>query len=244
MHTVSTPFRFDIDVECFEKAGPDSSKERRIGGIVSTDHMDRQGETLLVDGLDLDPFLQKGWFNDNHDKRTGAMVGYPDLAEIRQLPNGHRGWYVEGYLLKGHAPADELWNIAQSLQKSGRRLGFSVEGSIDERDSANHKIVKKATVREVAITRCPVNDHTALDVLVKSLSAGSAIAAPAVSPGEGFPLRTESLEARGARRSRKKKKKKIRKSEAVALLQRMNPGVSRLLAERVVDYALRWHPAT
>ncbi len=239
MHTAPTPFRFDIDVEVFEKAGPDSTKERRIGGIVSTDHMDRQGETLIQAGLDFEPFLKKGWFNDNHDKRTGAMVGYPDFAEMRHLPGGHKGWYVEGHLIKGHTPADELWTIAQALQKSGRRLGFSVEGSIDERDGENNKIVRKATVREVAITRCPVNDKTALDVLAKSLSAGSAVADPGTAPGEGFPLRTESLEM--ARR--KKKKKKIKKSEAVALLQRMNPGVSRRFAESVVEYALRWHTA-
>jgi hypothetical protein len=234
------PFQFDFDVEVFEKAGADPEKERRIGGIVSTDHMDRQGEVLLQEGLDFAPFLKGGWFNDNHNKATGdGLVGYPEFAEIRQLPEGHKGWYVEGYLLKGHPPSDSLWTVANSLQKSGRRLGFSVEGGIVRRDHRNPKFVRKAIVKEVAITRCPVNDNTGLDVLVKSLSAGNAVSDPGVAPGEGFPLRTESLEAKP-----KKKKKKLKKSEAVALLQRLNPTVSAEMAEHIVDYGLRWHPAT
>ena len=75
-----TPFRFDMEVEVFEKAGPDQARERRIGGLVSTDHMDRQGEILLAEGLDFAPFIKGGWFNDNHDKATDALVGYPEFA--------------------------------------------------------------------------------------------------------------------------------------------------------------------
>lgn len=240
---VGTPFKFDIQVECFEKSGPDASKERRIGGFVSTSHVDRQGETLLQEGLDFEPFLKGGWFNDNHDHSTEALVGYPELAELRPLPEapGHQGWYVEGYLLKGHQRSDNLWNIAQALQKSGRRLGFSVEGSIAERDQKNPKIVKKAIVREVAITRCPVNTNTGLDVLAKSLSAGNAVADPGTAPGEGFPLRTESLEGNG--KKKKKKKKRLTKGEAVERLCSARPDLDRAWAEKIVAYALKWHAA-
>jgi hypothetical protein len=238
--TIETvPFQFDFDVEVFQKAGVDPEKEWRIGGIVSTDHMDRQGEILVQDGLDFSPFLKGGWFNDNHDKQTSKLVGYPELAEMRQLPNGHKGWYVEGYLLKGHDPAKELWSVANALQKSGRRLGFSVEGNIQQRDAKNPKLVRKATVREVAITRCPVNDRTGLDVLAKSLAAGQAVSDPGTAPGEGFPLRTESLGG-----GKKKKKKKLKKSEAIALLLKLRPSLSLEKAQQIVEYTLRWHPAT
>ena len=199
----ATPFKFDVQVECFEKAGVDPSKERRIGGIVSTGEVDRQGERLIQKGLDFSPFLKGGWFNDNHDHSTEALVGYPDLCELRELPDGEQGWYVEGYLLKGHQRSDNLWNIAQALQKSDRRLGFSVEGQIEERDASNPKVVRKATVREVAITRCPVNTNTGLDVLAKSLSAGNAVSDPGTAPGEGFPLRTDE----SSRRRQKEKEK-------------------------------------
>lgn len=241
-------FQFDIAAEVFEKAGEDESRERRIGGIVSTDHMDKQGEILIQDGLDFKPFLKGGWFNDNHSKATGdGLVGYPEFAELRQLPGGHKGWYVEGYLLKGHPPADSLWTVANSLQKSGRRLGFSVEGQILGRDARQPHIVRKAVVKEVAVTRCPVNGATNLDVLAKSLSAGAAVANPGAAPGEGFPLRVESLESRVSREDedeKKKKRRRMTKSEAIELLMEMHPNVTRDFAERVVDYTLRWHPAT
>jgi hypothetical protein len=232
---VVNKFKFDFDCEVFEKAGPDG-KERRIGGIVSTDHMDRQHEILLQEGLDFSPFLKGGWFNDNHDKTTEALVGYPDKAVLRELPDGRKGWYVEGYLLKGHDRADRLWDLANALQKTDRKLGFSVEGQILDRDPKSPGTVRKAVVREVAITRCPVNEQTALSVLAKSLSAGSAVSDPGVAPGEGFPLRVEVLE--------KKKRKKMKKSEAIAALLKLNPRCSSDLAIKIVEFAQKWHPAT
>jgi hypothetical protein len=237
----TTPFKFDVQVECFEKAGVDPSKERRIGGIVSTGEVDRQGERLIQKGLDFSPFLKGGWFNDNHDHSTEALVGYPDLCELRELPDGEQGWYVEGYLLKGHTRSDNLWNIAQALQKSDRRLGFSVEGQIEERDASNPKVVRKATVREVAITRCPVNNGTGLDVLAKSLSAGSAVSDPGTAPGEGFPLRDESLEGG---KKKKKKKRLYKATEALERLRAIRPNLDGALAEKIVAYALKWHAET
>lgn len=231
-------FKFDIECEVFEKASPEG-KERRIGGIVSTDAIDRQDEVLLQDGLDFSPFLKGGWFNDNHDKSTEALVGYPDRAELRHLPDGRKGWYVEGYLLKGHERSDRLWELANALQKTDRRLGFSVEGSITERDHKNPNVVRKAVVREVAITRCPVNEGTALSVLAKSLAAGNAVSDPGTAPGEGFPLRVEHLEGG----TKKKRKKRMNKAEAVDLLMGLRPKVSRTLAERIVAYAMQYHPA-
>jgi hypothetical protein len=239
----SAPFHFDFDVEVFEKASAEAGKERRIGGFVSTDHLDRQGEVLIQEGLDFDPFLTKGWFNDNHSPDTDGVIGYPEFAELRTMPGGmHKGWYVEGYLLKPDR-ANGIWDLATELQKHDRKLGFSVEGGILKRDDENAKQVRKAVVREVAITKCPVNTATALNVLAKSLSAGSAISAPAVAPGEGFPLRTESLEGL-SEEEKKKRKKRLTKSEAITLLMRAQPKLAREYAERIIDYALRWHPAT
>ena len=165
----SQKFAFDFEVEVFQKAGP-GDQDWRIGGIVSTDGLDRQGERLIQEGLDFGPFLKGGWFNDNHDSATASAVGYPTRADLRTFPDGRKGWYVEGYLLKGYDRAQQLWELANALQKSDRRLGFSVEGSIIERDITDPKTVRKAIVREVAITRCPVNTDTRLNVLAKSLA--------------------------------------------------------------------------
>lgn len=241
----SIPFHFDIAAELFEKSGAAPGKERRIGGFVSTDHLDQQDEVLIQEGLDFGPFLEKGFFNDNHNGATGRAVGYPELAELRILKGGRKGWYVEGWLLKDHPPADEIWTFAKSLQGTPRKLGFSVEGMVTERDPLNPKIVRKAIVKEVAITRCPVNVATSLTVLAKSLTAGSAVAAPAqATPGDGFALRVESLEGdEDEDELKKKRKKKMNKSQAVAYLMRLRPGMPRHDAEEIVDYALRHYPA-
>lgn len=239
-------FRFDMEVDVMEKSRVDGSEGRFIGGYVSTSHMDRQGETLIQEGLDFGHFLSKGWYNDNHDPNGDSLVGYPTVARLDDLGDGHKGWYVEGKLLPpgSNKRADDLWNIAQGLQKAGgeRKLGYSVEGTILDRDPANPKVVRKAQVREVAITRCPVNTKTSLDVLAKSL----AMTTPAGQPGSADAIKVESLEGAepGPNDPRKKKRKKrLKKSEAVSLLMRLNHKVDRRLAEKIVDYAVRHYPA-
>lgn len=241
-----TPFRFEFEFETFEKSSAAPGKERRIGGFVSTDDLDKQGEVLIQEGLDFNPFLKSGWFNDNHASATGKAVGYPEVAELRHLPDGRKAWYVEGYLLKGHPPADEIWSMATALERSGapRRLGYSVEGSIVERDPSDPSTVRRAIVREVAITRCPVNDKTALTVLAKSLAAGhvQAPAPGAPQSGDGSPLRVESLEADDDKKKRRAKKR-LTKSEAVALLCSLNPKLTPQAAETIVIHAMRHHAA-
>ena len=243
------PFHFEFEFETFEKASAEPGRERRIAGIVSTDHLDKQHEVLLQEGLDFSPFLKDGFFNDNHLKETGKAVGYPERAELRTLPDGRKGWYVEGYLLKGHAAADEIWSLATALERSGapRRLGFSVEGSILDRDPADPRRVRKAIVREVAITRCPVNDKTSLMTLAKSLSAGSAMPPTGGTPGDGGPMRVQALEgappARPDPEEKKKRGKKLTKSEAVLFLMSRNPKLTKAMATSIAEYACKHHPA-
>jgi hypothetical protein len=243
------PFKFDIAFEAFEKA-EDGDRSRKIGGIVSTNHLDRQQEVLIQEGLDFTPFLKSGWFNDNHDTATDSVVGYPERAELRELPDGKQGWYVEGFLLKGSERAEKIWNLANALQKTDRRLGFSVEGKILERDEKNPKLVHKAQVREVAITKCPVNENTSLMVLAKSLSVGGAVPLPrnVAVPGPaggGRLLSPQSLEAnKNPPPDKKKRKRKLAKAEAVRLLMKAHPRIHQRVAKRIVEYAMRWHPAT
>lgn len=235
-----TLFQFDIEAEVFEKKNSRGESEYWVGGICTTDHQDQEGERLLQDGLDFRPFLDHGFFNDNHGKDTGAAVGRPAHIELKTLSDGHRGWYVEGPLYN-NTRAREIMELANEIERSGdqkRKLGFSVEGTILDRDPADPKTVRRAVVREVAITRCPVNQHTALSRLAKSLSVGSALPTPgAAMTGEsaGAVLTPQSLEGVKV----KKRKRKMKKSEAVSLLIRMNPKLTRYGAELIVDHAIR-----
>ena len=245
MHLMSnqlSPFQFDIEAELFEKRNSKGETETWVGGICTTDHQDQEDETLLQTGLDFGPFLEHGFLNDNHDKQTGGAVGIPHSASLRQLPDGHTGWYIEAKLLDNKR-AEEIKDLARSLERSAdgkRKLGFSVEGSILERDSDNPSMVRRAVVREVAITRCPVNKYTTLSTLAKSLAAGT----PGGQPGGLAPMQVESLEGIPAGPkvgfpSKKKKKKKMRKSEAVAFLMSKKPELTHARAEQIVDYTFR-----
>jgi len=169
------PFQFDVQADFFEKADEEAGKRRRIGGIISTESADRQGETVLADGLDFSDWTKNGWYNDNHTKDTDGIVGYPDYVKSfrkgQKLPNGQTadksGHWAEGYML-GTERANRLWDLGKALQGTGRKLGFSVEGKILRRagpktiakkadDGSVEWVgnrIAKALVRNVAITNC------------------------------------------------------------------------------------------
>ena len=156
------------------KGSPDA--EWRIGGYASTEARDRQGEVVLAKGLDFSEFVQFGYYNDNHQQHTAAAVGVPEKAEYHK----GKGWWTEGYLLKGVERARQIFDLAKSLEGTPRRLGFSIEGKIIER--FGEKIVK-AIIRNVALTNSPVNCDClwtiltkawATDLEMKALSVGHA----------------------------------------------------------------------
>lgn len=240
------PFQFEIEAELFEKKNERGETEAWIGGLCTTDHIDSEGERVLQDGLDFRPFLDHGYFNDNHGRDTGAAVGEPVKAELRTLKDGHKGWYVEGKLFD-NSRAQGIRELASSLERSqtGRKLGFSVEGAILDRDPQNPTTVRRAVVREVAITRCPVNRHTSLQTLAKSLSAGTGpapVGVPVTGEGGAAVLAPESLEGVSSG-TKKKRKRKMKKSEAILLLMKAQPRLKREGAELIVNYALRHRAA-
>lgn len=180
-------------------AGGDPSKRLRIAGVVSTDKLDKQSEEILQEGLDFSDCLREGWFNDNHSGSSvtgpvGVPAGVTFFRKGQTLPDGRKAhrpcWWVDGYLLDDEQ-GQALYAKLQAVEKTGgdRRYGFSIEGSVVERDPFQPHRVKKAKVRHIAITHCPVNTDSYLVTLAKALSSGGAGA-----PGEGGALQLESLE--------------------------------------------------
>lgn len=270
------PFNFELPFEVFEKADAVPGKQRRIGGLASVETKDRQNEILLQRGLDFDEFLHNGWFNDNHSKQTTDILGYPEATQYvtkgQALPNGKRapadGHWVEGYLLDTEK-ANRVWELAQALQKTNRRLGFSVEGKIQKRTGPNNAVVAKALVRNVAITNCPVNTDAEMDILAKSLrtveqtdsevndiekTLGMGTATPGVGPvgtqtgmGAGQVLARESLEQGKPRKNLSNKKKKdeeettksLTNKQARAWIQARIPQATATQVQRVVELTRR-----
>ncbi|MNI37448.1 hypothetical protein D3C73_915370 [compost metagenome] len=110
--------------------------------------------------------------------------------------------WVEGELLKGIQEADRMWDLALALKKSNapRRVGFSVEGKVLERDGSR---ILKAKIYNVAVTANPVNTTCSWEAVVKSFrydddTVGKSLAAGhEVNPMEmegGEVFRKESLE--------------------------------------------------
>lgn len=269
------PFQFECPASFFEKASAPSGQKRRIAGVISTETRDRQQEIAIQKGLNFDEFIRHGWYNDNHSKDTDGIVGYPDLvqqfAKGQVLPNGEKAHtnltWAEGYLLEGHDRADRIWKLGTALQKSGggRRLGFSIEGGIEQRTGIGNKTIAKARVRNVAVTNCPVNTDTRLEIIAKSLIAvqqsalppidefvkglgmgtpsGAAIGTqgPQTGMGAGQVLAPQSLET--GKQSIKFEededdKKKLNKAEAILWLYERYPNASAQTLGRIVDTTL------
>lgn len=157
----SQPFAFECPISVFKADDAADGKQRRVAGIISTENPDRQREVILQDGLDFGDFINHGWFNDNHKDSMDAVLGYPETVSTfkrgEKLPDGSKAptdcTWVEGYLLNTEK-AEKVWELAQALQSTHRRLGYSVEGSIEKRSGVGDRTIAKAKIRNVAITHC------------------------------------------------------------------------------------------
>jgi hypothetical protein len=163
--TSEIPFQMHVPFSTFLRK---SDGRMRIGGIVSTEHKDYDGEIVKQDGLDFTPCLRGGWFNNNHSKDTEGVLGIPDLVR-RTTYKGKPATYVEGDLISGYEPAEKIWQLGKALQNTKRPLGFSLQGKVIRREGPDRKIVAEAVVKHIAITAIPVNAETALQTLSKSM---------------------------------------------------------------------------
>lgn len=127
-----------------------------VSGMASTEDKDLQGEVIKADGIILDYFLTKGYINDNHSKDTADKVGIPVEATVHK-----KGLWIKGFLLDT-PKAIGIYELAQALKKAGgaRKLGFSVEGKVLERDDKDPKVIKKCWLKDVALTAEAVNPNT------------------------------------------------------------------------------------
>lgn len=158
-------FSFVVPVDLIKSRDAETHEEiRLIRGYASTEAQDRQDETLVQKGLDISDFVNHGYFNYDHD--NSIIMGYP----TENCHIDEKGFWVEGILLKGIPQADRMWELAKALKKSNapRKLGFSVEGKVLERQGNR---ITKAKIYHVALTASPVNTTCSWDAIVKSFNA-------------------------------------------------------------------------
>lgn len=138
--------------------------QMKIKGLASTADEDADEEFLDPKGFDLSMFKSQGILNWHHKSGDdpSAIIGEPTAAKITK-----RGLEIEGMLYADSKKARSVYALAQTLQKNSttRRLGFSIEGKVLERDEFNPKIIKKAKITGCAITHMPKNSNTFMEIV-------------------------------------------------------------------------------
>lgn len=142
---------------------PQAYADLAICGVCSGDLRDQQQEIILQRGVDWEPLVRSGVFNDDHIRDTraalGLVTGVFEFAAGEGLPDGRVfdkpvSW-IEGYLVRSQR-AVETYDTIKAFQGTERPIGFSVQGRALERDPRDPRTVTKSVVLEMAITRCPV----------------------------------------------------------------------------------------
>ncbi|NMP20759.1 hypothetical protein [Sulfobacillus harzensis] len=136
---------------------------------------DLQGEEVVPTGLDIDYFLGKrlpkgagGYINYDHDPTQ--IVGYPEEGKI-----GPQGFWIKWRTLDTPF-VHKIMEQMRALKKANwpRRYGMSIEGVVHERDPENPHIIRRAFIKNVALTPTPVHPGTFVD-FAKSLTTASEV---------------------------------------------------------------------
>jgi len=217
------PLRLDPIIKAEREGDTDVEETSKalIAGICSTRDMDLEGEVIEQDGLDWSYFLNNGWFNHEHQQGAGAVLGHP--VKINQLDDNRT--HVEGVLYLDKQLGRDVYETAVAMKKAGgdRSLGFSVEGQVLQRDPRNNKRVLKARVLNVAITAHPVNPHTNLELIARSMGASVGYQEPTIPDADASlsALAQQSLDERLSSATYGSSKKVSKQRVKELLAQRM-----------------------
>lgn len=165
----------------------------------STASRDFQGESIDPLGIDDSYFIDNGWVDYEHDK--GTIIGVPTS---NCFTDSNHGLYVEAKLFKNNKYVQNIMKLWTNLKEVGsdRKIGFSIEGQINKRDSDDPTIIREVQITGVAVTTNPANPDATWDVVQKSrFGAIDKSSAPltsgyGISPDtqvDGGALRPESL---------------------------------------------------
>lgn len=181
----------------------DDGEERPVSGLGSAGIKDAQRETIIQKGLNCLPAVERGYINWDHKEGPGMLLGYPtrmELVKAEEHPklqelvragklNGLCMW-VEGKLWKAgkHSGADEAWQLMEAMKGGPRRLAWSVQGRVLER---NGQLITKSEINQIALTHQPILQVSFADI-AKSFS--SETPAGVMTTSSASPLMLENLD--------------------------------------------------
>lgn len=147
------------DVESLAKGvGPSASGQGLIRGVASDEAEDLDGEFVMQKGLVWTP---GAFVTLEHPigvvNTIGEISGAPEVDESGPV----RRTLVKAGLWLADAMGKLVYEkaVAMAKSQSARRFGFSVEGSILQRDPSNPKCITKARVTSLAVTLGPRNER-------------------------------------------------------------------------------------
>lgn len=157
-------FFVPINENSFQKGTNAEGKEvLMVEGICSTSDRDKDDQTLQPIGFNVKPLIKSGFINWNHTakKDPNGIIGEP--VEVSFNPNGEM--FVKA-MLYDIPKARAVYNLAKTLSRSktGRQLGWSIEGIPTEVDPLDPNNILKADITGIAITPSPKNPSTFLQI--------------------------------------------------------------------------------
>ena len=167
----------------------------KIYGIAAAQSKDRDGETLLIDGLNTDNLT---YLNDEHDDSLGRVIGAvtkhrkifteQDCEDDKQ----RRCWqvaqvpllYVEGELATDEEHPDAqsaaaLIKFTNRMQNSPLKIGLSIEGGTIERGGEDEKQLVRTLGLGASLTVKPANPICVLYPEVNLTKSAAPIDPPA-----------------------------------------------------------------
>lgn len=236
------------------KSGHAGSKRKiRVGGLISSEAKDADGEIVESGGIDFSYFTSGfGKVKFEHDspllKEPDNIIGFPD-----NLIRKGKDTFFEGTLVDFEGVPDDQLTPQQKSAKSAygllksmedhnadspsipQKAGWSIEGDVLERDKATGR-VKKSRVTNVVLTTKPINPTT-YATLLKSLNTGYEVN-PANMSGIAV-ARKESIEEGNLKHNKKNTKgvKCMFKNKQEAYDHYLAKGMS---AEKATDMANIW----
>lgn len=166
---MNSTYRFWVpieDTELIKSIEIDSNGDYIVQGVMTSDDRDEENDQIVPEGMDCSYFLQKGWIKYEHGNSPTQFIGEPLEVRVGRFTHptinkSVNGIFVRGKLFRNRELTKQAVQTIKDLQKSNtdRRMGWSIEGSVQERDSKTGKIVK-SILRNVVLTMNPVNTNT------------------------------------------------------------------------------------
>jgi hypothetical protein len=163
------------DHDLIKSVEVDENGDYIVQGVMTSEDKDEEDDSIDPEGTDCSYLLDKGWIKYEHGNNPAQFIGEPIDVKVGQFKHPTldklvKGVFVRGRLFAQRELARQAVQTIQDLEKSHtkRKMGWSIEGSVRERDRKTGKVIK-SIVRNVVLTMNPINTMTWAE-LAKSFS--------------------------------------------------------------------------